>query len=80
MDQGREQRIKAAKLLFDQADTDGDGQLSFDEYFAYAKILLPGTEPIKPEIIKRLFESQDTDGDGVLTFEEICNAFFPEQK
>lgn len=64
--------MQAAAEKVSPADTDADGKLSFDEYFAgQTKVFERTGRTLTPEKAKSMFEKKDLNGDGFLTADEI---------
>lgn len=57
-------------VIFKTADTDNDGSISFDEYFAYMAKGKSVVQEAKAGMLKE-FKLIDTDGSGSLSFEEL---------
>lgn len=69
-----------ARLAFDMADTNGDGEIDVSEFiqlmFPSARELVANIRKIfkGPEDIQRKFKSWDADGDGRITIQELRDA------
>lgn len=63
----REAMRAAAEASFAQADVDGTGSLTADEFLNFNEIL-------RGQMAARRFERADSDGDGAVTLEELAAA------
>lgn len=58
--------------LFDQIDTDGSGEIDFDELCKNAEVFGMGALPTGK--LRSVFDAADTDGSGSISFSEFCRA------
>ena len=69
-----EMALATASSLFEEADTDGNGALDYDEFrawFSKDTAIAKGRAQLDENEARRLFKQYDVDGDGVLDVEEF---------
>lgn len=68
-----------AEYCFKQADTNGDGVLSPEEYRAAFDSFMGkvGQKPLPDAVVDHFFKAADQNNDGKLNFEEYCAASKP---
>ena len=64
------------KYLIDQMDTNGDGQISYNEFLVATS---NHRSMVNTENLKNLFEMIDRDGNGVISKNELKSAFQSQQ-
>jgi hypothetical protein len=67
-------RLKTAQM-FNAADKDGNGTLSFDEYFSHRAKNGAVVQEMKAKLAKD-FKDMDKDGNGELDFEEVVSFMY----
>merc|ERR1719431_1285841 len=65
---GREKKMKDLKKYFDQADKDGDDEISKQDWF---EALTAANIDVTKEDVDKLFRDHDKDGDGKLSWREF---------